>query len=98
MKKIVLLFTLVLLLPLSAQAESAGATVDIDVHASTLGLGAGFAVPISENTAARLNLNKYTYISQTTSDSIKYDASVKLESIGLLADWHLFSGVIPFPV
>ena len=93
MKIIFLFFTLGLLLPLSAQAESTGATVDIDVHASTLGLGAGFAIPISENTAARLNLNKYTYTNQTTSDNVKYDASVKLESIGLLADWHLFSGV-----
>jgi hypothetical protein len=93
LKKLILFFTLGILSPLSAQAESTGAIVDIDVHASTLGLGAGFAYPISENTAARLNLNKYTYTNQTTSDNVKYDASVKLESIGLLADWHLFSGV-----
>ena len=93
MKKIILLFTLGFFLPLSAQAQSTGATVDIDVHASTLGLGAGFSVPYTENISARLNLNKYSYTYQTTSDNVKYDASLKLESIGLLADWHLFSGV-----
>ena len=93
MKKIILLFTLGFFLPLSAQAQSTGATVDIDVHASTLGVGAGFSVPYTENISARLNLNKYSYTYQTTSDNVKYDASLKLESIGLLADWHLFSGV-----
>lgn len=93
MKKIILLFTLGFFLPLSAQAQSTGATVDIDVHASTLGLGAGFSVPYTENISARLNLNKYSYTYQTTSDNVKYDASLKLENIGLLADWHLFSGV-----
>jgi len=93
MKKINYLFALFLAVPFSALADSAGAKVDIDVHASTLGLGAGFAIPISDNFAGRVNLNKYTYTTSFTSDSINYDASIKLESIGLLADWHLFSGV-----
>lgn len=93
MKKIHFLFTLVLFLPLLSQAESSGAKVDIDIHASTLGLGAGFAIPVTDNIAGRVNLNKYTYTTNFTSDNVNYDASLKLESIGLLADWHLFNGV-----
>ena len=94
MKKIIYLYALCLTMPFSTYAETTGAKVDIDVHGSTLGLGAGFAIPLSENIAGRVNLNKYTYSTNFTSDSVNYDASLKLESIGLLADWHLFSGVM----
>lgn len=69
------------------------AMVDIDVHASTLGLGAGFAIPVTENLAGRISLNRLNFSSQTTSDNIKYDSTLKLESIAALADWHLFSGI-----
>lgn len=93
MKKIICLCALCLTMPFNAQAESAGAKVDIDIHASTLGLGAGFAIPISENFAGRVTLNKYTYTYQNTSENVDYNASLKLENIGLLADWHVFNGV-----
>lgn len=92
MKKFILIVSIIAL-PFTVLAKSSYAGVDIDVHASTLGLGAGFAVPISDNFAGRVNLNKYTYATSFTSDNVKYDGSLKLESIGLLADWHLFSGV-----
>ena len=72
---------------------AADAMVDIDVHASTLGMGAGFAVPLSENIAARLSVSKYTYSYQSTSDNINYDTKLKLENVAALFDWHLFSGV-----
>jgi hypothetical protein len=90
MKKIILSLILSASLPL--QAMAADAMVDIDVHASTLGMGAGFAVPLSENIAARLSVSKYTYSYQTTSDNIKYDSSLKLENVAALLDWHVFSG------
>lgn len=90
MNKFILSGIICAALPFSAMASDA--MVDIDLHASTLGLGAGFAVPISENTAARLSLNKFTYAFNTTSDNINYDARLKLESIAALLDWHIFSG------
>jgi hypothetical protein len=92
MKKFILLGALFTAFPFSAQAGS-GASVDVDVHASTLGFGAGFAFPVTENVSARLNLNKFTYDFQTTSDQIDYDATLKLESVAALVDWHMFSGI-----
>ena len=90
MKKLisVLLFTV---LPLSAHAKSA--MVDIDVHISTLGSGIGIALPVTETLAARVSMNKYNYTFENTSDQIKYDSTLKLESIAALADWHVFNGV-----
>jgi hypothetical protein len=93
MKKIILLGALCIAMSVSAQAKSSDAIVDIDVHASTLGYGAGIAIPLSENFAARLSLSKANFTFNTTSDQIKYDATLKLESIAALADWHPFSGV-----
>ena len=93
MKKFILFCALFLAIPFSVQAAESNSKVDIDVHASTLGFGAGFAIPITENLSGRLSLSKYNYTYQTTSDSIKYDSTLKLESIAALADWHLFSGV-----
>jgi hypothetical protein len=93
MKKLILLAALCCAMPFSALAKSSNAMVDIDVHASTLGFGAGFAIPVTENLAGRISFNKYNYTYQTTSDSINYDATLKLESVAALADWHLFSGI-----
>ena len=92
MKKFILIGSLIAL-PLTALAESSDATVDISVHASTLGFGAGFSIPVTENLSGRISLSKYNYTSQGTFDNIKYDATLKLENIAALADWHLFSGV-----
>lgn len=93
MKRFILLGALCVAIPLGAHAESSSAHVDIDVHASTLGFGVGFAVPVTENVSGRLSLNKYNYAFQITSDQIKYDSTLKLESVAALADWHLFSGI-----
>lgn len=93
MKKFILLGALYVAIPLSAQAESSSARADIGVHASTLGLGASFAMPVTENISGRLSLSKYDYKYQTIDDQVKYDATLKLESVAALADWHLFSGV-----
>jgi hypothetical protein len=92
MKRFLLLGALCFAIPLSAQAESSSAHADIDVHASTLGFGVGFAVPVTENVSGRLSLSKYNYSFQNTSDQIKYDSTLKLESVAALADWHVFSG------
>lgn len=93
MKRFILLGALWVAMPLSAQAESSSASVDIDAHASTLGFGVGFAVPVTENISGRLSLSKYNYTFQNTSDQIKYDSTLKLESVAAVADWHLFSGI-----
>jgi len=92
MNRFLLFGALCVAVPLSAQAESSSASVDIDVHASTLGFGLGFAIPVTENVSGRLSLNKYNYAFQTTSDQIKFDSTLKLESVAALADWHLLSG------
>ena len=92
MKRFLLLGALCFAIPLSAQADSSSAHVDIDVHASTLGFGVGFAIPVTENVSGRLSLSKYNYSFQNTSDQIKYDSTLKLESVAALADWHVFSG------
>lgn len=91
MKKFILAGIFSAAIPL--QASAADAMVDIDVHASTLGMGAGFAIPVSENTAARLSLNKFNYTYSTTSDNINYSSTLKLESLAALFDWHVFSGI-----
>ncbi len=93
MKKLILIGALFIALPFSVQAKSSDATVDIDVHASTLGVGAGFAFPITKNLAGRISLNQYTYTYQSTTDKINYDATLELESVAALADWHLFNGI-----
>lgn len=92
MKRLILLGALCVAIPHSAQADSSSASVAFDVHASTLGFGVGFAIPVTENISGRLSLSKYNYAFQNTSDQIKFDSTLKLESVAALADWHLFSG------
>ena len=93
MKKNIVLVSFCLFFPLANVIAADGAKVDIDVHASTLGYGAGFAIPVTENISGRLNINKYSYNYDNTSESVDYKASLKLETIGALVDWHIFSGV-----
>jgi hypothetical protein len=65
----------------------------IDVHVSTLGYGGDLAFQVTDSVVARVGLNKFKKSLNTTSSNLNYTGDLKLSSFGLLADWHLFSGV-----
>ncbi len=89
MKKLLLIVLLFIALPFSAQAKTSNATVDIYAYTSTLGHGVGIAMPVSQNISGRVALSQATFI--LPPDILPL--TLKLQSVGALADWHLFSGI-----
>ena len=92
MKKVMGLFGLLGLVSTGAWADTA--SVDVGATVGTLGLGlqAGYIV-IPETFALRANLGYLNYSTNKTSSGINYTGSLKLQNLGLLADWHPFGGV-----
>ena len=60
----------------------------VGLQIGTLGVGANFAMPINKNFQARLNVNGLKVDKTKTKDGIKYDASLKLFTAGLLLDYY----------
>jgi len=71
--------------------------VDVDLHASTLGGGLAVAFPATDTVDARVGFNAFSRnFTKTTTNAggtVNNDASLKLSTIELLADWHLFNGI-----
>lgn len=95
-----MLFPAVLALSLSglaASAQAGGATADVDLHVSTLGGGLAVAVPVGNTVDARLGFNtfhrNFTKTTTNANGSVTNDASLKLSTVELLADWHPFNGI-----
>jgi len=58
----------------------------------TLGLGIDFSTPINEDIAFRFNVNGATTTRQETVDVTRYDADLKLLTVGALLDYYPSEG------
>lgn len=75
----------------SAYASSLS-DVSVGLQVGTLGGGVVAAIPLTKDVAARIGVNGYNYSYNTTSDSVAYNGSLKLQNAEFLADWHPWSG------
>lgn len=64
----------------------------LEGHVSTLGYGLGVEFQTTDSVVTRLGFNKFDKTFNTTSGSLNLDGKLKLSSVDLLFDWHLFSG------
>ncbi len=72
---------------------AAWADVGVLLKAGTLGAGLDVSVGMSESLGLRLQANALSYEDDFTESDVDYSADLKLQSAGLLLDWHPFSGV-----
>ena len=98
MKKSALLSLFVLsLIGFSVSAEAKTAIADIDAHVSTLGIGMDLSSAVTDTIDARIGFSQFKKsFNQSTSSNggqANYSGNLKLSSVDLLADWHLFNGV-----
>ncbi len=76
-----------------ASSAYAAGPFDLGVSGGTLGFGPQIGmVIVPSKFDARLNLGYLNYTHNTTSDGVSYEGKLKLENIGLLADFHPFEG------
>ena len=79
---------------MAAISVPAFAGTDVDVHVSTLGYGLDIGFQeAGSSVMTRVGLNQFSKTYTTTSDSVNYEGKLKLSSVDLFADWHLFDGV-----
>jgi hypothetical protein len=55
---------------------------------STLGFGGGYKYSFNETFGARIGYNTYSMDGDTTDRDVKYEGSLKLKTVELLADYH----------
>ena len=72
-----------------ASAESAFA---VGIKAGTTGLGVEAALPLSDSWNLRGAANGFSYGVDFEEEGIDYDADLRLRSLSLMADWHVFGG------
>lgn len=78
---------------MAAISAPAFAGTDIEAHISTLGYGLGLGFQATDSVVARVGFNQFSKTYTTTSGTVNYNGNLKLSSVDLLADWHLFGGV-----
>lgn len=80
-------------------ASSLAATGDdwgVNPKAGTLGLGVELSKSLSEKFSVGLGLNSYNYKTTDSANGIDYDFKYELQSAGLLANYHPFTGAFRF--
>lgn len=73
---------------LPALAGSVGITPKI----GTLGLGADVTVKLTDHVNARGGYNAYTHEQQVDMDDARVDGEIRLQTIPILLDWHVYDG------
>ncbi len=76
----------------SATADDWG----VNLKAGTLGAGVELSKSLSDKFSASLGFNSYNYKTTDNTNGIDYDFKYELQSVGLLANYHPFSGVFRF--
>ena len=79
---------------MAAISVPAVAGTGVEAHVSTLGYGLGIGFQAADSSVVtRVGLNQFSKTYTTTSNSVNYEGKLKLSSVDLLLDWHLFNGV-----
>jgi hypothetical protein len=76
-----------------AAGTAAWADVGVLLKAGTLGAGLDVSKGIGDSLGLRLQANAFSFDEDITESDVDYSADLKLQSAGLLLDWHPFSGV-----
>lgn len=87
------LFVVVAGSALALSATVVCADVGVNVKAGTLGAGVELSKGFSDKLSVGLALNAYTYKTTDKTSNVDYDYKLELQSAGLLANYHPFSGV-----
>ena len=74
-------------------STAAWGDVGVLLKAGTLGAGLDVSVGMSESLGLRLQANAFSFNEDITESDVKYNADLELQTLGLLLDWHPFSGV-----
>jgi hypothetical protein len=87
-----LVFIIAVVLAATVRAE-----VALGLKGGSLGIGADLTFPlVPDQLNARVNGNYFSYSTDQTYSNVDYDAKLKLNSLGVLIDWHAFSGKFRF--
>lgn len=80
---------------LLAVASLSATAADVTGYASlgTQGVGAGIAMPVTASTNARIEFNSLNLSSDFKDSDVNYDAKIKNNSISVMYDWHMLSGM-----
>lgn len=73
-------------------ASTASAEFAAGVKAGTLGLGLELTTDLTETLNLRAGVNRFSYGYDSVESDIEYRLDLDLQSVSLLADWHLFRG------
>lgn len=77
---------------LCVAAGAASADIGVDVRVGTLGTGVMLSKGFGESFSVGLALNTYKHSLDKGVDSIDYDLDLDLKTVGVLGNWHPFSG------
>ena len=78
---------------LALSASVVCADIGVNVKAGTLGAGVELSKGFSDKLSVGLALNAYTYKTTDKTSNVDYDYKFELQSAGLLANYHPFSGI-----
>lgn len=87
----ILVAAMALIVPMTGAAKETG-SVALGFRAGTLGAGLEVNYPISSKLTVSAGINNYKGSETDTADDIDYDIDVKLQTVSLLAHYHVFSG------
>jgi hypothetical protein len=77
---------------LSMAAGAVSADIGVDVRVGTLGTGVMLSKGFGESFSVGLALNTFDHSLDKSVDSIDYDFDLDFKTVGILANWHPFSG------
>ena len=83
---------LYLVFPSPSHAQLLDPYVGVTIKAGTTGAGIDLAKSIFQDVNLRVGYNRFQYRGSITEGGIKYDGDVRLETVPVFLDWHVFSG------
>ncbi len=87
------LFAVVAGSTLALSATVVCADIGVNVKAGTLGAGVELSKGLSDKLSVGLAFNSYNLKTTDTTNQVDYDYEFKLQTVGLLANYHPFSGI-----
>lgn len=87
------LFAILAVSALGLTATITKADIGVNVKAGTLGAGVELSKGFSDKLSVGLAFNSYNLKTTDTTNQVDYDYEFKLQTVGLLANYHPFSGI-----
>lgn len=91
MKKPLLSLAIGAALAIPAHAGDTFQEIGLGVKMGTLGVGVDLTTNLMPGINLRGNINLFNYSRSMTKDGVEYNGDLKLQSAGILGDWHPFS-------